>query len=353
MARKAIVPFLLVLFVLVSTACVSAQPAGTTKQVIFRDDDVEPTRQLNVLEAVNQVHIDENVPVTLAIIPHPSAQGNDAQQFPDDQSTPSPIPLSPSSVNATGNELLQEPSFFDYMSSIASNPLFEFAQHGYTHKDDGLTPGSTSEFAGEPFDVQYAAIKQGRDDIADAFGITPTTFVPPWDHGDTTTLAALRALGFTEYCTGNTEFPKLQGQESGIRVEAAGVDIDGGTYAAFNQSVQGAEKITDQFFSDPTNNTLIVAYHWWAFSGPGGSVDGRKVQLLRDYIDYVKTKQGVQFARLDRHATVSTEAAPSAVSSLTNVSGVLEPYRLWLVDGVGAAYLLGFAWFVVRGTGAR
>ena len=210
---KAIVPFLLVLFVLVSTACVSAQPAGTTKQVIFRDDDVEPTRQLNVLEAVNQVHIDENVPVTLAIIPHPSAQGNDAQQFPDDQSTPSPIPLSPSSVNATGNELLQEPSFFDYMSSIASNPLFEFAQHGYTHKDDGLTPGSTSEFAGEPFDEQSRGGKAGTGRHRRCVRDNPTTFVPPWDHGDTTTLAALRALGVTEYCTGNTEFPKLQGTE--------------------------------------------------------------------------------------------------------------------------------------------
>jgi len=79
---KALVPFLLVLLVLISTACVSAQPAGTTKQVIFRDDDVAPTQQLNVLEAVNQVHIDENVPVTLAIIPHLTAQASDAQLSP-------------------------------------------------------------------------------------------------------------------------------------------------------------------------------------------------------------------------------------------------------------------------------
>ena len=384
MTRK-VVPFLLVLFVLVSlvlmsTDCVSAQPTGTTKQVIFRDDDVEPTRWLDVLEAVNQVHIDENVPVTLAIIPHPYVPGSDAQLFPNDQPMPSPISLGPSSPNGTVNELLQNPAFLDYMRSIATNPLFEFAQHGYTHNNNGLTPGShnNSEFAGEPFDVQYAAIQQGRDDINDAFGIIPTTFVPPWDRGDVTTLEALRALGFTEYCTGNTELPRLQGQVSGIRVEAAGVDIDGATYAALNKSVQGAEKNTDQFFSDPTNNTLIVAYHWWAFAGPGGSVDVRKVQLLRDYIDYVKTKEGVQFTRLDRRATVSTEAAPSvtspltnasgaldqyrlwlvggvgaAVSSLTNVGGALEPYRLRLVGGVGVAFLLGFAWFVVGGTGGR
>jgi peptidoglycan/xylan/chitin deacetylase (PgdA/CDA1 family) len=355
MMRKALVLFPLVLLLLVPATCVSAQPATTTKQVIFRDDDVEPTRWMNVLEAVNQVHIDENVPVTLAIIPH-AYVGTDAQLFPDDQSILEPIPLGPSSPNASVNMLREDPAFLDYMRSIATNPLFEFAQHGYTHINNGLTPGSNnqSEFAGEPFDLQYAAIQQGRNNIEDAFGITPTTFVPPWDRGDLTTLKALRALGFTEYCTGGTEFPKLQGQVSGIRVEAAGVDIDGATYAAFNNSVQEAEKTTDQFFSDSNNNsTLIVAYHWWTFVGPGGSVDAGKVQLLRDYIDYVKNKEGVQFTVLDRQVTVNPEAVPGAASSLVDVSGTLTPYQLWLAGSVGVVYLLGFAWFVVSGRGSR
>jgi peptidoglycan/xylan/chitin deacetylase (PgdA/CDA1 family) len=311
---------------------------------------VAPTGWINILEAVNQVHIDENVPVTLAIIPHPSAQ-TDVQLFMHDQ----PASFGPSLPDATANELPQMHAFFDYMRLIATNPLFEFAQHGYTHQNDGLTPGShnQSEFAREPFGVQYEAIRQGRDDIKDTFGVTPTTFVPPWDRGDLTTLEALRALGFTEYCTGATEYPTLQGHVAGIRVEAAGVDIDGGTYAALNTSVQLAKNTTDQFFSDPTNNTLIVAYHWWTFSGPGGSVDVRKVQLLRDYIDYVKTKEGVQFTRLDSQVTVSPEAAPGTASSPVNVTDALTPYRLWLVGGVGVVFLLGFAWFVVNGRGGR
>ena len=50
---------------------VNAQ-ASQKKHVIFRDDDIEPfSSNLGTLEAVNQVHIDKNVPVTLAIIPHP------------------------------------------------------------------------------------------------------------------------------------------------------------------------------------------------------------------------------------------------------------------------------------------
>jgi hypothetical protein len=39
------------------------------KYVVFRDDDVG-FGNLSASEAVDQVHIEENVPVTLAIIPH-------------------------------------------------------------------------------------------------------------------------------------------------------------------------------------------------------------------------------------------------------------------------------------------
>ena len=47
--------------------------AQTNKYVIFREDDVAPNADFAELQAVNQVHIDKNVPVTLGIIPHPDA----------------------------------------------------------------------------------------------------------------------------------------------------------------------------------------------------------------------------------------------------------------------------------------
>jgi len=299
---------------------------------------------------VNQVHFEKNVPVTLAVVPDPHTKGLDSQvfQFGHDQPIGGVTPIVSLSTN---NELLQDPAFFAYMWSISSNPLFEFAQHGYSHKNDGLSHNFTSEFSGEPYTVQYEAIQKGRDDIKDAFGITPTTFIPPFDRGDRNTLEALQALGFTEYCSGATDFKTLQGQTGAIRIEPSTVDIEGANYTALANSVQLAKNKTDQFLNDPNNDTLIVAYHWWTFAGPGGSVDTRKVQLLRDYIDYVKTKN-VQFTRLDRQATVNTETA-GAGSSLMNVSDVLTPYQLWLVGGVGVAFLLGFAWFVVSGRGGR
>jgi peptidoglycan/xylan/chitin deacetylase (PgdA/CDA1 family) len=357
---------LLVLAVVFSTAPVNAQTAGVKKYVIFRDDDVAPWWcDGDILEAVNQVHMQENVPVTLAIVPDPHAIGPDSQvfQLPNSSLTQGVPPIVGTSPD---NELLQDPTFLTAMRSISSDPLFEFAQHGYSHKDAHLLgPSEPSEFAGEPYQVQYEAIQKGRDDIKDAFGITPTTFVPPWDHGDGNTLAALQALGFTDDCSGRGDLATLQGQGDGMRMEAATVNIVGTNYTALTTSFQLAKNTTDQFFSDPSNDTLIVAYHWWTFSAPGGSADARKVQLLRDYIDYVKTKEGVQFTRLDRQVVISTEAAPGAAFnppqvtisttalygaalSLMSVSGALTPYRPWLLGGVGIAYLLGFAWFVAR-----
>jgi hypothetical protein len=43
----------------------------TNKYVIFREDDVAPNADFAELQAVNNVCIDKNVPVTLGIIPHP------------------------------------------------------------------------------------------------------------------------------------------------------------------------------------------------------------------------------------------------------------------------------------------
>ncbi|HYC20634.1 MAG TPA: DUF2334 domain-containing protein [Candidatus Bathyarchaeia archaeon] len=354
---------LLVLAVLFSTAPVNAQTVGVKKYVIFRDDDVAPGWcHGDTLQAVNHVHVEENVPVTLAIVPDPNATGPDSQVFllSNSQLT---LGVPPILGTSPDNKLFQDPAFLTYMRSISSNPLFEFAQHGYSHKDDHfLSPSEPSEFYGEPFQVQYEAIQKGRDDIRDAFGITPTTFVPPFDHGDSNTLAALGALGFTDYCSGRGDLTTLQGQAYGIRVEPATTNIVGSNYTALATSFQFAKNTTDQFFSDPSNDTLIVAYHWWTFSGPGGSADPRKVQLLRDYIDYVKSKEGVQFTRLDRQVvitgaapgaalslpqvTVSTAAIYGAAVSLIDVSGALTPYLLWLLGGVGIAYLLAIAWFV-------
>ena len=122
-----------------------------------RNDDVAPKSAIETLQAVNQVHVDENVPVTLAIIPHPAAQGSDAQLFRDGQ----PVLFGPSFPEAPVNELRQELAFFDYNCPTATRS--SSSRSTGTPIRMTVTPGSSnkSEFAESP--LTYSTARYGRD----------------------------------------------------------------------------------------------------------------------------------------------------------------------------------------------
>ena len=326
-AGKIVFACLLVSIVLFSTVHVNAQGAEsgqTRKYVVFREDDVTPGAKFAELQAVNQVHIDKNVPVTMGIIPHPNA--------------------------SAGNQLLQNKPFLNYMRSIASNRLFEFAQHGYTHQSRGTA--SPSEFYGLPYAVQYDTIKKGRDDITQAFGIVPTTFIPPFDKGDNNTLKAAKALGFMEYSTAFRDFNINEGYMNGVRVDAVSL-----VFA--NESLQSMESTTDQFLNDTHGiDTLVVLYHPADFSGPDGAVNSERVKMLADYIDYLEGTGRVQFTKLDRTWTTegsgsssSSGASTSEASSIltsNGLSGGLGALPLYASFGLIAFACIGFFWFIAR-----
>lgn len=284
---------MIVLALMPSMVSANAQVSQPKKYVTFRDDDVEPFVSLETLQAVNQVHIAENVPVTLGIIPNPLA-------------------------SRYSNELLQDGQFLSYMRSIDGSPLFEFAQHGYTHRDIAPSPKGGSEFYGRPYAAQYEAIKQGRDDIIQAFGVTPTTFIPPWGLGDNNTLAACAALGFTMYSPSwgpsNVQAAKKDGVRiiGGMTIGASNTNSTEMSDVTFNATIQAAENETLQFLANPNATMLSFVYHAWAFKNAQGGVDSYKIQQLINFINFLKS-EGVLFTRLDR-STVTGDSNPVIVS---------------------------------------
>ena len=259
--------------------------AQTNKYVIFREDDVAPNADFAELQAVNQLNINMNVPVTLGIISHP---------YP----TPS------------GNQLIKvNNTFLEYMRSLTSNHLFQFAQHGYTHLDTGPSPVGPSEFYGRPYAAQYDAIKQGRDDIIQAFGVTPTSFLPPFDKSDNNTVKACKALGFTEYSTAFQDFNQNGGNLDGMRLDTISIELG-------NNSLQSMENATEQWLNnDRSTDTFIVLYHPADFRGPDGAVNTAEVKLLGDYIDYLQGTGRVQFTTLDGSWTTTGNGAVASSSS--------------------------------------
>ena len=270
---------------------VGGQSETLKKYVIFRDDDVAPWNKLDTLKLVNQVHIDKNVPVTLGIVPHPS-------------------------LVKSGNLLSADAEFFDYMKPISTNPLFEFAQHGYTHHDNTGTP--QSEFYGFPYSRQYETIKSGQSDLMNAFGVTPTTFIPPWDKGDDNTLRAIKSLGFTEYSSAYEDFNINSGYREGIRIESYSIVLDDTTLPL-------AKDITERLLNDEHTSTIIVFYHFWSFSGGESPIDVTKVRLFEDYLDYLKNRSDVIFTKLDRSYSVEGHNLALSTPNITPTANNMMP----------------------------
>jgi Uncharacterized protein conserved in bacteria (DUF2334) len=329
--------------------------ASGLKHIVFRDDDVMPFLNLAPFEAVNQVQIDENVPVTLAITPHPD-------------------------TSLDGNEMLMDTSFLNYLLSIKTNPLFEFAQHGYTHQDDGVgsplvsggyyprssvTAGQSSvywhptadllagaalvgssEFAGRPYEDQYNAIKQGSDDIAEVWGKAPTSFVPPWSVSDANTLLAAHAVGHTFYSTGGDDLSGVS--VPGITVQGASLEFP--WYDTdWNAWMQSLTSRTDAALDAAGDGTsIVVLYHYWAFAGSDGSTDSSRVAWLEQFIEHLKDRGDVDFTTLNNQNALSVSAATNVtlIASDTNpgvdqdvtftgnlgVAQAGKPVQIWYVE---------------------
>ena len=294
--------------------------------------------------------------MTLAIIPHPNTCG-------------------------AGNELLWNTPVNNYLRSIATNPLFEFAQHGYNHYDYaqngppdcsasnagagvpqvvgaaapyyevGESPGPGqlvgngvySEFWGRPYADQDNAIKQGRDDIQQAFNVTPTTFAPPWNKGDDNTLKATAALGFTLYSTSIQDFNVHEASLQGITVEAGfGTIGDWNTLADWQAGMKNFTQQTDAALNAaPGGSSLVIEYHFWAFENPDGSVDPGRIALLTQFIDHLKSRGDVLFTTLGGQQFLAPSSAPAVSSKDGNSLDVFANGRdgaLWQKTYDGTAW---------------
>jgi len=129
--------------------------------VIFRNDDIQPNYRADVMRDVDQVFIDEDVPVTQGVIPARS-----------------------------DGELCQ----YLQQQQRAHPETFEYALHGYTHERRTEFNGG-SEFGGLPPDRQAALIRAGTAAMRDCVDETPMTFVPPFNTYDNATARALADEG--------------------------------------------------------------------------------------------------------------------------------------------------------------
>jgi len=338
---------------------------------MFRDDDVTANSGFSTLKAVNQIHIDEGVPVTLGVIPLPSLasyiESNSSNPLAIESNSSNPLAIESNSSNPLAYEEGPVPfgviplaslantsqgdagitAFVAYLRSLASNNLFELAQHGYDHHDNHELYGGQvpSEFRGMPYDQQYAEIAEGRNLMQSAFGTAPTSFIPPYNIGDYNTLKALTALNFTVYssCPGDVQPMMQDGQLRSETQSIALPDLRGNASAVLQLLINQ----TAPLLSNPNVQDIVVVYHYRYFStGPyGDTVNSTKLGVLRDYIQYLKNND-VTFATLS-----GTHPATQTFASSSNAtSQVLAPLQAaqtqWLWAMLSLAAPAGVALFL-------
>ena len=240
--------------------------------VIFRDDDIQAGYRPDTMRAVDDVFVNESVPVTNAVIPRMAGENI--------------------SETETCSYLIEQ--------KRAHPKLFEYSLHGYTHESVTEFHGG-SEFGNVPVDEQATRIARGKAVLEACTGLTPRSFVPPFNTYDANTTAALRANNITTISDGGW-FSK----EYYNRSDAAPFTARGVVHLPSSQSFI-RNWSTDEFYSQRylraqfdsayrNQSVYVQMLHYPSFDSP------EKRQKLRSLIRYMKDKPGVKFMTVDEFA---------------------------------------------------
>ncbi|MDG5758495.1 DUF2334 domain-containing protein [Natronococcus sp. A-GB1] len=252
--------------------------------VIFRNDDIQPWYNQEEMRAVDEVFIERDVPVTLGIIP--DTNGSAA--------------------------LTEDPELCEYLQSLETNHpgQFEMAIHGTTHEPVTDFYGA-SEFGGLPETEQRERLAEGEALLADCVDSPSSTFIPPMNTYDTTTVEVLAESNYTAvsggqwftdeyYDTDNetyfragglTHVPETQAFENWSAYEEAGEDDDG------DVPFHDLETLTDSFdASHDENGVHVVMLHYQYFT-----TDDR-LEKLESLIEHMQSEDDVGFLTVEQFA---------------------------------------------------
>jgi peptidoglycan/xylan/chitin deacetylase (PgdA/CDA1 family) len=235
--------------------------------VVFRDDDPQPYWESQALRDLNEVFIEENVPVTHGVVPATENGGH-----------------SPNS------------NFAEYMRELKANhpDLIELSLHGYTHNTDLSDWKGGSEFAGYSYDWQYNRLEQAKDAFENAFGEAPATFIAPGNTYDRTTARALGDLGLIA-ASGNTlvssEFGGRTGAFPGEHVYH--IMETTGFYTWSENRFRSTAELKQAFLEKIQSSGIYVQMlHYHHFTNQA------RLDQLRELIQYMKSKN-VYFTTLE------------------------------------------------------
>lgn len=247
--------------------------------VIFRNDDIQAWYRTEEMQAVNQVFIDEEIPVTLGIIP----AGPDEEPITDDAET------------------------CQHLQYIEENhsAKFEMALHGYTHQQETDFHGA-SEFGGLPQEAQRERLLAAEEILTECVNSPSKTFIPPFDTYDNNTVDVLREEDYTAVSGGNT-FTQSQYNETSyfkqggiLHIPQSQPIMDWDSYNETSDEVplRDLDELIEAFDSAHENNELYVQMiHYQYFTSQ------ESIETLQKLIQHMKSTDDVAFITMEEFAT--------------------------------------------------
>lgn len=142
--------------------------------VLFRYDDCSALSSLELEQRLAALFAEHHAQITFGVIPNVCAG---------------------SFHNPDHQELLSLPQTkAKFLREAARDGAIEVALHGWSHQT--ARKGAQTEFAGVAADEQRRRIVEGKQELEGLLSTSVTTFIPPWNDYDATTVRVLEQNGF-------------------------------------------------------------------------------------------------------------------------------------------------------------
>lgn len=241
------------------------------KTVIFQMDDVQVDWLEDISMKLIDVHIEKKVPVLCAVIP-----------------------------NNLDNPDVEGGYLPTYLKNVDEDysDLVEIGQHGYTH--------NTSErFRGMSYDEQKNILEKGLK-ILVSVGITPSTFIPPYESVDNTTVKVAEDLGFQIFT--NVSYAISVGLSSNKTLILDNyleliAQEDWSTSA--NVTIKTPEQIMAEIDQNERTGPVIILYHIFDFQKDTNN----KLLELADVLEVLKNSGKYVFMTPIQYKAVVDEQA--------------------------------------------
>lgn len=230
--------------------------APKNKYIVFRNDDLAAFWSDYTAINVTETFRIKKIPVVLGIIP----------------------------LNRHDQNLTEDNTIMTYLTKIRSDPLIEFAIHGYNHDID--------EFREVSYEDAVFKISSSYRTLHDAFGVTPTTLIPPYNNYNNNTVQALKkelgknsviSSGYYDIQNGIA----FTGFEDVLYIPQTTdiYDYDEDHLHSIEEIVNSCEYAISRY------GICVLTIHHTRFAGSGTEIDAKKLDLLYSIIDWAKKKE--------------------------------------------------------------